>query len=124
MAGFGAQADDRASGLQEGVDAFDVLQRDGRDIFGDLLALVGGAFDIRQFEDLAPGMRPARRAEHRGGLVTFHSLLDAGPAHQVPGSRASSSSPCGMCPPRSSSETRSAECFGKFGTIQPNTLGF
>lgn len=91
----GAQAVDLALGFEDAVHAFDRVQRDGRDLLGDLFALARCSLDVSQFEELAPGMRPAERALHRRGLVTVTieavvatigiSLQDARPARQVPG---------------------------------------
>ena len=95
MAGLGGQAGDLALGIEDGVEAFDGLQRDGRDLYGHLFALAGCGFDIRQFEELAPGMRPAQRAQHRRGPVAGMvevvvtaigiGLQGAGPARQMTG---------------------------------------
>jgi len=53
MADRGGQAGDLALDIEDGIDAFDRLQRDGRDIFGDPFALPGGGLDVGQFEELA-----------------------------------------------------------------------
>src|SRR5690606_32895003 len=50
---------------QPAADYGDVAQGDG----GSLPPLAGRGFDIRQFEELAPGMRPAQRAAHWRGRV-------------------------------------------------------
>ena len=91
----GAHAGDLALGIEDGIDAFDGFQRDGRDIFGDPFALPGGGLDVGQFEELPPGVAPAERAEHRRGFAgrivnaviaaIGVGLQDAGPARQMPG---------------------------------------
>ena len=95
MAGLGAQAGDLVLDIEDGIDAFDRFQRDGRDLFGDRSALARRSLDVGQFEEFAPGMRPTERTQRRRGLATRVievvvaaigiGLQDAGPARQVPG---------------------------------------
>ena len=95
MAGLGGQAGDHPLDLEDGVEAFDGFQCHGRDLRRDLLALAGLVLDVGQFEELAPGMRPAERAAHGRGLMACMievvvtaigiGLQDACPARQVPG---------------------------------------
>lgn len=55
----GGQASDLALDIEDGIDAFDRLQRDGRYIFSDRSALPGGGLDVGQFEELPPCVAPA-----------------------------------------------------------------
>jgi hypothetical protein len=58
------KAIDAALDLEQGVNAFDCLQRDRRDRSRILASpCIGG--DVRQLEELSPGMGPAQRRRDR-----------------------------------------------------------
>jgi hypothetical protein len=70
---IGAEAIDGALDLEQSIDPLDSLQSNRRDYRG-LLALrfaLGVGLNVRQNEELAPAMAPARRFEDRAGTAAW-----------------------------------------------------